>query len=315
MRIGQNPAKAIEHVAQPHKITVALVNYIPFLSGYFAHSLEVLQASLTSLWEHTNLEYDLLVFDNASCGEVRRFLGQAHEQGKIQYLVLSDKNVGKSGAWNFIFAAAPGEYVAYADNDIYYYPGWLAALMKVMEYVPDVGMVTGMPLLNPEEFSSSTLAWGQRHPEAQLERGRLLPWQDYWRHAGTLGNTEEKARTFYDEHESIVLTYRGEKYYVGAGHFQFLARKAVLQRALPMPSQRPMGQVRALDVAINEMGYLRLCTPAWNVRHLGNTLSGEDVVVSGAGGGAALRSGARVRGVLRRVLSAVHEKTFDLLYR
>ena len=273
MRIGQNPAKSINKSVQPERVTVAIVNYIPVLSGYFTQSLDVLRVCLQSLWQHTDANYDLLIFDNASCAEVRQFLLQAHEQGKIQYLMLSEQNIGKSAAWNIIFAAAPGEILAYADNDIFFYPGWLNALANVIDTIPDIGMVTGMPLLNPEQFSTQTIAWAQAHPEALLERGSLLAWDDYWRHAGQLGNDEAKARTFYEEHESLRLIYQGQKYYVGAGHFQFVARREVLQRILPLPAQRPMGQVRALDVAVNELGYLRLCTSQWWVEHIGNTLT------------------------------------------
>ena len=38
MRVGQNPAKSIKQVAQPKKITVATVTYIPHLKGYYAET-------------------------------------------------------------------------------------------------------------------------------------------------------------------------------------------------------------------------------------------------------------------------------------
>ena len=126
MRVGQNPAKSIEHVPQPARITLAVVTYIPFLHGYYEQSLDVLKASLGSVWQNTPKPYDLLVFDNASCTEVRNFLQEAQQKGHIQYLVLSDRNIGKGGAWNLIFQGAPGEILAYSDSDVYFYPGWLA---------------------------------------------------------------------------------------------------------------------------------------------------------------------------------------------
>ena len=60
MRVGQNPAKFIDHVPKPARVTVALVTYIPFLSGYYGESLEVLKVCLESLWKNTGLPYDLL---------------------------------------------------------------------------------------------------------------------------------------------------------------------------------------------------------------------------------------------------------------
>ncbi len=49
MRVGHNPARFIENVAQPAEITVAVVNCIPFLSGYYEQSLEVLKVVVESL--------------------------------------------------------------------------------------------------------------------------------------------------------------------------------------------------------------------------------------------------------------------------
>ena len=108
MRVGQNPAKSVKYVAQPKKVTVAVIAYIPTLGGYYAQSLDVLKVCLNSIWENTGIPYDLMVFDNASCPEARIYLHEMHSQGKIQYLVLSEKNIGKAGAWNFVFGAVPG---------------------------------------------------------------------------------------------------------------------------------------------------------------------------------------------------------------
>ena len=272
MRIGQNPAKFIEESPQPERVTVATVTYIPVTSGYFAQSLDILKLCLNSLWEHTQAEYDLMVFDNASCPEVRQYLLEQQAAGRIQYLMLSEQNIGKAGAWNAIFGAAPGEIVAYADSDVYYYPGWLTAQLKVLDAFPQLGMVTGMPMWSPPEYATSTVAWAEKNA-VQIEQGKFLPWEDYFRHSRSLGASEAKARAHFDSVEDLRLTYSGQPYYVGASHFQFVAPAAALRSVLPIPNKRPMGQVRLLDVAINEQGYLRLSTPEWWVQHLGNRLS------------------------------------------
>src|SRR4030066_305299 len=105
MRLGQNPAKSVDSVTQPKPVTVGVVTYIPFLAGYYAQGLELLRACLGSIWETTDLPYDLLVFDNASCQELREFLLASQQEGRIQLLILSDQNLGKGGAWNAIFQA------------------------------------------------------------------------------------------------------------------------------------------------------------------------------------------------------------------
>jgi glycosyltransferase involved in cell wall biosynthesis len=331
MRKGQNPAKAINAVAQPQEVTVAIVTYIPFLSGYYAESLEVLKTCLGSIWENTRDDYDLMVFDNASCQEVQSYLVDVRNSGRIQYLILSEKNIGKAGAWNILFGGSPGKYIVYSDSDIYFYPGWLEAIIEALETFPNVGMVTGMPMWSPEEFSTSSIEWAQKNSEVQLKHGKILSWEDYWKHSRSLGVTEENARAHFDTCEEYKITIKDKSYYLGAGHFQFAARRKVLQEILPIPSKRPMGQVRLLDIALNEREYLRLSTNEWWVRHMGNTLpedipeenftkmgSPKDSASTGENNHKYVSS--RKLSIwnwryIRKILQWLHGKTFDLLYR
>jgi hypothetical protein len=321
MRVGQNPAKSVDSVAKPARVTVAIVSYIPFLGGYYAQSLEVLKACLGSLWQNTDLPYDLLVFDNASCLEVRAYLSEEADQGRIQFLLLSDKNIGKGGAWNIIFGGAPGEVIAYADSDIYFFPGWLSAELKILETFPEAGMVTGIPMWSPEEFSTSTIQWAVAHPGACLERGQFLPWEDYWRHLRSLGYDEESSRGYYASHEFTRLTYKGTNYFVGAGHFQFLAPRKALLSALPIPSDRPMGQVRSLDIALNTNGYLRLSTTEWWVQHMGNTLQGwegqlpQPATTPRQGKPQNKKSAFLTWKPIHRLLTWTNDRTFKILYK
>lgn len=272
MRVGQNPAKFIDQVPQPARVTVAIVTYIPFLGGYYAGSLDVLKASLDSLRQNTPLAYDLLVFDNASCPEVRAYLQEQHAAERIQYLILSDKNMGKGGAWNLIFQGAPGEVIAYADSDILFRPAWLEESLQVLETYPNVGMVTGRPLRQSEQYYDATLAWARRTPQAALEQTQCMSWETYKEHADSLGMSDDQARQEYAQTADWRMNFDGVCAVAGAGHFQFVAFKKILAGLEPFKMDRPMGQVRSLDVALNERGCLRLglCQP--RVRHVGNRL-------------------------------------------
>jgi len=277
VRVGQNPAKSIDSVPQPQRVTVALVSYIPFLGGYYAQSLEVLKTCLGSLWEATRTPFDLLVFDNASCTEVRGYLQDAHSQGRIQYLVLSDKNVGKGGAWNFIFQAAPGEIIAYADSDILFRPGWLERSLEILAAFPQAGMVTARPMRTPEAFYTSTLEWVRQQADVQLEQGNFLPWETYLEHVLSLGTSEEQAREWFASRQDIRLTRQGVSAHVSAAHFQFTAPKSILAQFVPFDMDRPMGQVRSLDEQMNASGYLRLTTCDPLVKHLGNRIEAGSI--------------------------------------
>lgn len=316
MRVGQNPVKSVEKIAPPAPVTVVVISYIPFLSGYYAESLEVLKLCLASIAANTAGDYDLMVFDNGSCAEAREYLQAEQRAGRIQYLLLAERNLGKASAWNMALAAAPGQIVAYADSDVYFYPGWLAAGIEALELFPMAGMVTGMPMLTPEKYSGSSLDW-VRQQGLHLESGQVLPWEDFWRHARSLGDSEDEAGAFYEGNAAHRIQKGGKSYYLGAAHFQFIAPKKVLDEVLPIPAERPMGRVRLLDEAVDAQGYLRLCTAEWYVQHLGNTLPGEDDLLADAAVKLPAKQTRRKKGIggpLRRQLVWLYDRIFKLLY-
>jgi glycosyltransferase involved in cell wall biosynthesis len=317
MRKGQNPAKFVNQVAKPERITVAILNYIPFLSGFYAQTLDVLKTCLGSIWAHTDLPYDLLVFDNGSCQEAIGFLTEAQDEGKIQYLILAEKNLGKGGAWNVILNAAPGEIIAYSDNDAYFYPGWLSKSLAILETFPKVGMVTSRPFRTPPELYQSTIQWAEANESVKLERGQFIPWEEFRAFDMSLGQPEAEVRERYEKTEDVRLTYQGLTAQAGASHWQFLAYKKVMQQFLPFDMERPMGQVRQLDQRVNDGGYLRLMPVEFLAQNMSNRLdwihSPEDAKPSPKSD---RRFGKRIFNTppIKRLLLGVHDRIFRLYY-
>src|SRR5512142_2550117 len=216
MRIGQNPAKYLKEVAKPARITVAVLNYIPFLSGFYADGLEVLKVCLESIRDSADLPYDLLVFDNGSCEEARQYLLDEHQAGRIQFLVFSEKNLGKGGAWNMILAGSPGEIIAYTDSDAYFYKGWLSRSVQLLETFPNVGMVTARPFRTKEDFYTSTVAWGEATPGVLVERGQIIPYETFREFDLSLGQSEEEIKQHYETSADVRLSYQGVSAIAGA---------------------------------------------------------------------------------------------------
>jgi glycosyltransferase involved in cell wall biosynthesis len=275
MRSGQNPAKAIKEVAKPQRITVAVLNYIPFVSGYFSNMPEVLQTCLGSLWANTDIPYDLMVLDNGSCAEVKEYLKKQVEEGRIQYLILSEKNLGKGGAWNIILNAAPGEIIAYSDNDCYFFPGWLSKSMQLLETFPNVGMVTSRPFWGRKEHNTATFEWVEKTPEAELSSGKFIDWETFRSFTMSLGVDEETTRKSFDDNIDYRIQYKGLTAQIGASHYQFVGYKKILEKFLPFEMDRPMGQVRQLDIRMNEAGYLRLMTAEPLMQNMSNQIPPE----------------------------------------
>jgi len=259
MRQGQSPTKILNSVPKPERVTAAVLNHIPFLEGFYTDMLKVLQASLTSLRENAGMPLDLLVFDNGSCPQARTFLTEEYEKGNIQFLILADKNLGKGGAWNVMLQAAPGEIIAYADNDVLYSKNWLKESVKVLETYPNVGMVTSRPFHTKPELYQSVIKWAESTSGVKLERGLLTDPQWNREFLLSVGRTEEEIQKDLAL-EDVKLTYKGVSSFAGASHWQFLGRKSVLQEFLPIDLSKPLGQVLRLDEMMDQKSYLRLMT-------------------------------------------------------
>lgn len=323
MRIGANPVKNKQPALSPPKpVTVVIICYIPYLSGYFQHSLDVLKLSLNSIWENTeDTEYDLLVFDNGSCDQVREYLITLRNENMIQYLILSSTNVGIPGAWNISFKAAPGKYVAFSDYDIYFYPGWLKEHLKILNNFPNVGMVTGTPIRPPLEFSTTTLEWADGQKDVEIERGILQSWEDYWTHTKSLGMSEEDSQESYNKGEDILIKFGENEVFIGAGHFQFVAYKEVLEKVTPFPNMIAMGNERLLDKRINELGLLRLTLTRKFVQHLGNVppreLIAQNIGIkkqNTPGGSMGTRAYLWNIPIIKKLLLKIYNSIFEIYY-
>jgi glycosyltransferase involved in cell wall biosynthesis len=275
MRVGQNPAKFVKDVKKPERITVAVLTYVPFISGYYAEMLDVIKICLGSLIANTDLPYDLMVFDNGSCREAQDYLRGLQDQGHIQYLILSDKNLGKGGAWNILLSGAPGEIIAYTDSDAYFYPGWLSRSVQLLDTYPRVGMVTARPFRQNEASNTNTLNWAQKNRGVKVEKGQFIGWEDFWSFVRSLGNSEKQAQEWYQTSQDIRLTYKGIPAIIGASHWQFTAWKKTLQEFLPFDMSRPMGQVKQLDERMNDAGYLRLMPTEMLAQNMSNRVPDE----------------------------------------
>ena len=314
MRKGQNPAKFVKDVARPERITVALLNYIPFLSGFYAETLDVLKVSLESMRKDAGLPFDLMVFDNGSCEEVREYLVNEKEEGRIQYLILSEKNMGKGGAWNVMLTGAPGEIIAYTDADVLFSPNWLSRSVELLETFPNVGMVTARPFRTSPELYTSTQEWAKKN--ATLDEGQFIPWETFLEFNLSLGQTEEENKKVYAETRDWRIQYKGLTALAGASHWQFTAYKSTLGQFLPFDMDKPMGQVRQLDKRMNDAGLLRLMVSDPLAMNMSNTLGylrGE------------LKDGEKKKrvsfskrvlevGPVKKILLAVYNKIFNWYY-
>lgn len=282
-RVGPSPARVGKTAIHPERVTVAVLTHIPDNTGYFHNRFSVLKLVLDSLYVNTKEPYDLMVFDNGSCSEVVDYLRLKKDEGLIDYLILSRENVGNLSALKIIFNSAPGEIIAYTDDDVLHYPGWLKAQLDILDEFPNVGMVSGVPVRNSDEYAVLALnVLLENIPDDIFvdRQPRIDPdWEWDWA-ASTGRDPDEHVEKTKDELD-IVLKKGDLEAIGGANHFQFIGYKGVLQKALPEESQADlMWDMVQFDQRIDQLGYLRLSTTERFVRHLGNR--GSDALLEEA---------------------------------
>ena len=276
MRTGANPAKAGIPAYTPQKLGIALIVYIPFTEGYFANSLKILDYQIASIRATTTQPFDLLVFDNGSSPQAVAELEALYENKSIDWLILSQHNLGKAGAWNWIFATMPNEWICYADSDVLFRQNWLEASLEVFEAFPQAGMVAAQP-----NFFDVMKGEGVAHLALQgddgYKFGEYRPSKDIIDEYCTgIGATDEMAAQFY-ENPLPAITNRsmGTQAVIGASHMQLLTTRAVARQIVPLQASKGLlrSETMGLDYKIDELGYLHLSTQKPYVFHMGNTLN------------------------------------------
>jgi hypothetical protein len=272
-----NPARKAKTDYQPEEVTVAMLTYIPSLKGYFRDRLDVLKLSISSLVTHTEIPFDFLVFDNGSCPEVIQYLQDLNEKGIIVYLLLSSRNIGVEGGVRILSQATIGKYFAYSNDDVYYYPGWLKAHLRILETYPTVGMVSGSPVGFASEHAKQSMTTFIENSPTGLEiseRDRVEDWEVDW--AKSTGRDVDEHLKTVENMPHIMLNYRGVEAISSATHFQFVSPKEVIPATFPDPWHKNlMGGMVEMDKRVDEMGLLRLSTPDRVTRHIGNAISPE----------------------------------------
>jgi len=270
MRQGVSPAKHAGLPAHtPAEVGVTSLVFIPSLTGFYAHALDMLDLHLSSL-RKTLPQGEILVWDNGSCAEVVRFLEQRFRAGQLGYLMLSRYNLGKAGVLNWILAAMPHRYITFTDGDIFFFDGWWKAVQEVFQAFPRAGMVSPAPAF-------FDVMRGESRTAAMLTQAGFRVSED----APTLKDAQLYYRGLgYKMPETLpILPFAtasdGTRVCARSGHHVFVMPQEVARSVPPLPVDRALSSQsdRVLHERVEAQGYWQLSTAQTFVYHLGNTSS------------------------------------------
>ena len=279
-RVGRHPLKDRGLVVEEPKIrpiTVTTITHVPMMEGYWANSREVLELFFESLYKNTDLKFDLMVFDNSSCKEITDYLTKLKEEGIIQYLVLCSTNFRKLAALNYLLQAAPGEFIAYADSDVFFLPGWLKSSVKILETFPEAGKVTALPLMSGNATNFPAFVKASQDPSIEIQKGTLIPDHFIAAHQMSLGESEGKFSVRAKDRIDVLIKRNECSAYLAGADFQFVMRRDIISKVLPLRIENPDDYYDPiyspiLEKKLQALGYWQLCTPDYLVHHMGNQI-------------------------------------------
>lgn len=276
-RSGQNPMKWLPASEKPERITVVTIVHVPKLEDYWRHSLAVLKVFFRSLRANTPLPFDLYVFDNGSAEVVQDYLVELRRAGLVQCLVLSQRNLRKLGALNFLLQVAPGEIVSFADSDVLFLPGWLEATLEVLEAFPEAGQVTALPTADTADRHCAATRRGiAQDSDLAVSKGpALIPEHHIEAHRTSLGATAEEYAKRLKDRQDVLISRGDVRAFVSAQDFQFTTRREFLERVLPLKVREASDYYDpvyspVLERKVDELGLWRLSTAGYHIHHLGN---------------------------------------------
>lgn len=279
-RVGKGPLKGRKNNYRPADATIVLLVCIPHFEGYYKQRFAILKYCLASILKNSGDNCDLLVVDNKSHAEVRYFLQALNEKGYIDYLILNSINIGLSGALNIAYNAAPGKYIAFTNDDIFFHSGWLNKHIEICETFPEVGLVCGQTIVGPDR-QDSVKKLAEKYEDISCKEFEIpIEWvEQFTKSIGRDTHVWLSTKWGRNNKHTYLIEKNGLKAFSGKTGYSYLFRKELLNHAKVFPFKTGMmagdSTDREFALSIAEAGYLWLTTYEKTTEHMGNYLEPE----------------------------------------
>ena len=220
-----------------------------------------------------------MVFDNGSCSEVVKYLTRLNRNGAIQYYIRSDKNLRKLGALNYLLKSAPGDYVSFADSDVYFLDGWLDKSLEVLKKFPEAGKVTALPIAGGDTtlISSKFYELANKDASIKVKTGSIIPDEYIEAHNISIGKTLKDFNRKHPDRKDIELKRGNIQAYLSGADFQFTIRRDAIKDVLPLTIENSQDYYDPiyspiLEKKLDRVGWWQLSTKEYLIHHMGNEI-------------------------------------------
>lgn len=272
MRVGINPSKLDPNVPKIFYHRIIIPIFIPNFDGYFQKILDVYKICLESARLTQHARSAITIIDNGSCQEVKLWLRDLLDQGKIETLVTRSSNIGKVDAILGTARSCREDLFTIADSDILFKNGWQEAVEEIFLNFPEAGSVAPFPISRHMYYFTSAVqrAVVMKSLKFSLEKTNQIQ--------SIKDNYSCYNWSFDDNYDSIlpVLTKGKRKAVMGSGHQVMTIRREAIFK---MPFEPSFIKISSnsenlwIDKPIDDNGFFRLSTFETWVDHMGNELT------------------------------------------
>jgi len=105
------------------------------------NALDFTRQAVESVLQHTQYPFELILVDNGSAEDTRRYLQKIEEEYANVHTIFNKENKGFAAGNNQGAQMAFGKYLMFLNNDVLVSDGWLKSLVEGLEKDEHIGMV------------------------------------------------------------------------------------------------------------------------------------------------------------------------------
>ena len=270
MRVGFNPHKDKVQEASDFFHQVVIPVYIPNQEGYFKDSFSILKLCLNSLFKTSHIQTYFTVVNNGSCCEVRDYLDDLFQNGKILE-VIHTSNIGYINAMLKGITGQQFPYITNADADVLFLENWQEATYEIYKVFPKTGAVSPTPNSKMLKFLTANIFF-EKGLTQNISFSEVKNPQAMESFAKSIGNEKLFSKIHLDKY--LTIKRNNFEALIGAGHFVVTYRSDIFDGLEKRYTNFILGGDSdfIFDFPVVKKGFWRLSTADNYAFHMGNTL-------------------------------------------